>query len=136
MLLFVHSKKIKRDRWRESKKKERWKESRKKKRIIKSAQYFSFTFSTKHTLIMRKAKIKYSRDLNNENIWITNFYLSGSQMSGIQMVVRYLDHHLNNGQNLVWYSNDIRITDHSVIGQLSTIWIPDLSGIQIPTVFQ
>ena len=77
----------------------------------------------------------YSGDLNNEhlnngNIWITNFYLSG-----IQMVVRYSNHHSNTvwysngvpntGQNLVQYSNGIWITDHSVIGQLLTIWIPD-----------
>ena len=72
----------------------------------------------------------YSGDLDNEhlnngNIWMTNFHLSGIQMSGIQMVVRYSDHHLNTGINLVRYSNGIRIKNHSVIGQLSTIWIPD-----------
>ena len=33
--------------------------------------------------------------LNNGNMLITNFYLSGIQMFGIQMVVWYSDHHLN-----------------------------------------
>ena len=42
----------------------------------------------------------YSGDLNNEhlntgNIWITNFYLSSIQLSGIHMVVWYLDHYFN-----------------------------------------
>ena len=33
--------------------------------------------------------------LNNGNIWITNFYLSG-----FQVVVRYLDHHSNDSLNI------------------------------------
>ena len=33
-------------------------------------------------------------------------------MSGIQMVVRYWDHHSNTGQNLVRYSNSIRWSDN------------------------
>ena len=41
----------------------------------------------------------YSGDLNNGNIWITNFHLSG-----IQMVVRYSDHHLNTGPVFKWWS--------------------------------
>ena len=41
-------------------------------------------------------RLKYSGDLNNEhlnngNIWITNFYLSGIQMSVIQMVFQIPD---------------------------------------------
>ena len=47
--------------------------------------------------------------MNNRNIWITNFSLSYIEM----------------------YSNGIQIPDHLVIGQLSTIWMPDYSGIQI-----
>ena len=45
-------------------------------------------------------------------------------MSGIQMEVRYSNGGLNTGLNLVRYSNGIQITEHSAIGQLSTIQIP------------
>ena len=45
-------------------------------------------------------------------------------------------HHLNTQLNLVWYLNGIWIPDHSVIGQLLTIQIPGLSGIQIPNAFR
>ena len=48
--------------------------------------------------------IVYSGDLNNDhlnngNIWITNFHLSG-----IQMVGQYLDHHSNTGPVFKWWS--------------------------------
>ena len=48
--------------------------------------------------IVRQPNLWYSGDpnnehLNNENIWTMNFYLSGIQMFGIQMVVWYSDHH-------------------------------------------
>ena len=52
----------------------------------------------------RMIKVWYSDEssvwgLNNGNIWIRNFYISGVQMSGIQMAVRYLDHHLTKLSN-------------------------------------
>ena len=50
-----------------------------------------------------------SHDLNTvgiwiTNIWITNFHLFSIQMSGIQMVVRYSNHHLNTGPVFKWWS--------------------------------
>ena len=81
--------------------------------------------------------------LNNRNILITNFYLSGNKMFVIQMLVlqttiqilvRYSNGGLNTRLNLVRYSNGIQIPEHSTIGQLLTIPIPDYSGIQTPTV--
>ena len=49
---------------------------------------------------------------------LTCDYKSGIQVSGIQMVVQYSDHHLNTGDNLLWYSNGIQLPDHWAIRQL------------------
>ena len=46
----------------------------------------------------------------------------------------YLNSGLNTGLNLVGYSNNSSKSDDLVIRQLSTIWLPDYSGIQIPVV--
>ena len=83
---------------------------------------------------------KYSGDLNNihpnnGNNWITETYLlnngiflSGIQLFGTQMVVWYSN--VNIRVNLVRYSNGIGIPDHSVIGQVSTIQIPESPPIE------
>ena len=63
--------------------------------------------------------------LNNGNIWIANFYLSGLQISVIQMVVKCSNGGLDARLNLVRYSFGFRISDHSALGQLLTIWIWD-----------
>ena len=60
---------------------------------------------------------EYSEDLKNDlssnrTIEFVVFYLSLIQMSCIQMVVQY--------------SNGTQILDYLAIGQLLTIWIPDL----------
>ena len=66
-------------------------------------------------------------------------------MSHIQIVVWYSDHHLNTVPVSIWwseyqtkyslYSNGIWVPDHSGTGQLSTIWILDLSRIKIPIAY-
>ena len=47
--------------------------------------------------ITTELRKQFSGDLNNKNIWITNFHLYGIQMSSNQMVVQYLDPHSNTG---------------------------------------
>ena len=58
---------------------------------------------------VRQIAVIYKGDLNNErlnnrNICITNFYLSGIQMYGIQMVVWILGHHLDTDSVFKWGS--------------------------------
>ena len=58
-----------------------------------------------------------------------NYWKSSIWMSAIQMEVGYVNVDLNSKHNLVQYSNV-----HLAIGLLSTIWILNLSIIQILTV--
>ena len=90
--------------------------------------------------------VKYSGDLKNEhlnngNISIKNFYLSGIQMSGIQKVIWYSEHHLNTipvfkwwseyqtklNPVFKWHSNTGPINDRTTLDHLNTrlVWYPD-----------
>ena len=60
---------------------------------------------------MKKKESTYSGDLNNRNIWIIDFYLSGIQMSCVQKVVQHSDHHLNTGPLFKrWSENQIKFS--------------------------
>ena len=54
------------------------------------------------------------------NIWIMNFHLSVIQMSDIQMVVWYSDHHSNTGLVFKWHSNNWPFGDRTTFDHSNT----------------
>ena len=68
-----------------------------------------------------RASTVYSGDLNNGNIWETNFYLSSIQF-GIKMILKYLDHNFNSNLVFKWWSTGLNLVPHSNTG---TIWRSD-----------